>query len=126
MCASPGGDGANGKLWVAAIDINGMPGQDISHPAFYLDGQELTADNLRGYWVLPPCHKDGDSCTSGDQCCGGFCGIAAGDGGFLCGIKPPGVCSKEFDKCTTDADCCDPKDLCIAGRCTQPPPQIAK
>jgi hypothetical protein len=126
MCPSPGGDEANGKLWVAAIDIGAAPGQDVSHPAFYLDGQELNADNLRGYWVLPPCHKDGDACTSGDQCCGGFCGIAAGDGGFLCGIKPPGVCSKEFDKCTTDADCCDPKDLCIAGRCTQPPPQIAK
>jgi hypothetical protein len=126
MCPSPGGDEANGKLWVAAIDIGGAPGQDISHPAFYLDGQELNADNLRGYWVLPPCRKDGDSCTSGDQCCGGFCGIDAGDGGFLCGVKPPGVCSKEFDKCMTDADCCDPKDLCIAGRCTQPPPQIAK
>jgi hypothetical protein len=120
MCANAGGDEANGKLWVTAIDIGGTPGQDVSHPAFYLDGQELNADNLRGYWVLPPCRKDGDSCTSGDQCCGGFCGIAAGDGGFLCGIKPPGVCSKEFDKCTKDADCCDPKDQCIAGRCAQP------
>jgi hypothetical protein len=123
MCANPAGDGANGKLWVAAIDINGAPGQDVSHPPFYLDGQELQADNLRGYWVLPPCRKDGQSCTSGDQCCGGYCG--SGDAaGLICTSRPPpGSCSKEYDKCTTSADCCDPKDQCIAGRCAQPTAQ---
>jgi hypothetical protein len=35
----------DGKLWVAAIDIGGPTGNDPSHPAFYLDGQELQADN---------------------------------------------------------------------------------
>jgi hypothetical protein len=120
MCAIAGGDGANGKLWVSAIDIGGGPGKDVSHPAFYLDGQELNADNLRGYWVLPACHKDGEGCGSGDQCCGGYCGQV--EGGLQCTSRPP-VCSKEYDKCTTSSDCCDVKDLCINGRCAQPTAQ---
>jgi hypothetical protein len=36
------------KLWVAAIDLNAMPGTDPSHPAFYLPGQELLACRLCG------------------------------------------------------------------------------
>src|SRR6185312_1798195 len=48
-----------GKLWVAALDINAPPGTDGSHPAFFLDGQEHTSDNLRGFWVLDPCKSDG-------------------------------------------------------------------
>ena len=55
----------DGKLWVAAVDMNPAPGQDPSHPAFYLDGQELNADNLRGFWVLPPCQQNGTSCSDG-------------------------------------------------------------
>ncbi|HEY0881364.1 MAG TPA: hypothetical protein VGD87_07530, partial [Archangium sp.] len=61
------------KLWVAAIDLNAAPGTDPSHPAFYLPAQEILAGNSRGYWSLDPCRGDGDSCGSGDQCCGGFC-----------------------------------------------------
>ena len=77
-----------GKLWVAAIDLNGAPGADLSHPAFYLDGQETKADNLRGFWVLDPCKQDGASCASGDECCNGFCRGGA-DGGLVC-VPPPG------------------------------------
>jgi hypothetical protein len=61
----------NGKLWVAALDINGSPSTDPSHPAFFLDGQETVADNLRGFWVLDPCKSSGNDCTSGDECCDG-------------------------------------------------------
>ena len=64
-CFSAQGDEANGKLWVAAIDIGAAPGTDPSHPAFYLDGQELQADNLRGYWVLPACQAHGDQLRIG-------------------------------------------------------------
>ncbi|HEX4447498.1 MAG TPA: hypothetical protein VH044_12205, partial [Polyangiaceae bacterium] len=32
----------DGKLWVSAIDIGAPAGADASHPAFYLDGQELS------------------------------------------------------------------------------------
>ena len=61
------------KLWVAAIDLNAPAGTDPSHPAFYLPAQELLAGNSRGYWVVDPCKSDGNSCETGDECCGGFC-----------------------------------------------------
>jgi hypothetical protein len=103
-----------GKLWVAAIDLKPTPGVDPSHPAFFLDGQEQKADNLRGFWVLDPCKADGQSCTSGDGCCGGYC--RPSDGGVVC-VPPPGGCSNEYEKCTTSSDCCNTADQCINGRC---------
>jgi hypothetical protein len=111
-----------GQLWVAAIDLSPTAGKDASHPAFYLDGQEQTADNLRGFWVLPPCEPQGGPCTTGDQCCDGFC-RPAGDGGPLECVPPPGGCSNEFEKCNTAADCCDPNYQCINGKCAQPAAQ---
>jgi len=126
MIASKAGNSSGnddrGQLWVAAIDINATPGQDSSHPAFYLDGQESTANNLRGFWVLPPCRGNGQPCSSGDQCCNGFC-RPAGDGGPLECVPPPGGCSNEYELCTTASDCCNPSDQCINGRCAQPAAQ---
>jgi hypothetical protein len=110
----------NGKLWVAALDLNATDGQDASHPAFYLDGQEAGADNLRGFWVLPPCKQDGSDCMTGDECCGGYC-RPDGNGMLKCGSNGGG-CSKEFEKCSTAADCCNPQDQCINGKCATPPP----
>ncbi len=118
----PGPDGADeyGKLWVAAMDLNPTDGSDPSHPAFFLDGQELKADNLRGFWVLPPCKPQGASCVSGDECCQGFC-RPAGDGGPLECVPPPaGGCSNEYERCTMASDCCDTSDQCINGLCAQP------
>lgn len=122
---APGSDGTPdevGQLWVAAIDLNPTDGADPSHPAFYLDAQEITADNLRGFWVLPPCQAQGASCTSGDQCCEGFC-RPSGNGGPLECVPPPGGCSNEYEKCTTSSDCCDSVDQCINGYCAQPAAQ---
>jgi len=110
----------NGKLWVSAIDIGGTPGTDTSHPAFYLDGQELTADNLRGYWVLPPCQNTGTSCTTGDECCTGFC---RGSGTDLECVSPPAGCANDGERCTTSANCCNSADQCIGGYCSQVAPQ---
>jgi hypothetical protein len=104
------------------VDLDPKPGQDPSHPAFYLDGQEKTADNLRGFWVLSPCEAQGESCTSGDQCCEGFC-RPAGDGGPLECVPPPGGCSNEYEKCSTASDCCQSSDQCINGFCAQPAAQ---
>jgi hypothetical protein len=109
----------DGKLWVSAIDIGAAPGTDASHPAFYLDGQELGADNLRGFWVLPPCESNGTSCVSGDQCCSGFCRSSGGSSAATCVVQPQG-CSNEYEKCTTSSDCCTTGDLCINGRCGMP------
>jgi hypothetical protein len=110
------------KLWVAAIDLNAAPGSDPSHPAFYLPAQELLAGNSRGYWVVDPCKTDGNTCETGDECCGGFCRPGA-DGGLTCASQAPG-CAQEFDKCTTSADCCNTPSLqCINGRCAQSVPR---
>jgi hypothetical protein len=110
-----------GKLWVAAIDINATAGKDPSHPAFYMDGQELEADNLRGFWVASPCQANGTSCTSGDECCGGYC--RPGDGGGDVCTDTGGGCSNLYESCKTASDCCAAVDLCINGKCAQPPPQ---
>jgi hypothetical protein len=122
MAAGPDAPDEIGQLWVAALDLNPTPGQDGSHPAFYLDGQELTADNLRGFWVLPPCEQQGGACTTGDQCCDGFC-RPSGDGGPLECVPPPGGCSNEYEACTTASDCCNSGDQCINGHCAQPAAQ---
>ncbi len=117
----------NGKLWVTAIDINATAGTDSSHPAFFLDGQELTADNLRGFWVLNPCQANGRACTSGDECCGGFC-RGGEDGGLVCLSAPTAedggsTCSQDFEKCSTAADCCNVQDECINSLCAEPAPK---
>jgi hypothetical protein len=104
------------KLWVAAIDLDPQPGTDPSHPAFYLPGQELLAGNARGFWVVDPCKPDGAPCSSGDECCGGYCQQDPQTGELSCGQKT-NECSAEFDKCTSDADCCDPSLKCINERC---------
>jgi hypothetical protein len=106
------------KLWVAAIDLKWRPGKDPSHPAFYLPGQELAAGNMRGYWVVDACQKDGNTCETGDECCSGYCRPDEG-GKLVCGGKPAG-CAMEYEKCTTAADCCvvPGSDVdCINGFC---------
>jgi hypothetical protein len=92
------------KLWVAAVDLNATPGQDPSHPAFYLPAQEIHAGNARGYWTVEPCRANGQTCVTGDQCCAGYCEPVE-DGGLECTMQAP-VCSGEYDKCTTTSDCC--------------------
>jgi hypothetical protein len=108
------------KLWVAAIDQNPVPGQDPSHPAFYLPGQELGAGNMRGFWVVDPCKADGVMCGSGDECCNGFCRPDSDSGALVCGGKPDG-CAEEFEKCETTSDCCGATmgHSCINGFCAR-------
>jgi len=138
------------KLWVAALSIASMGGEsmspptmatDITHPAFYLEGQELTPGNMRGFWALDPCEQNGQSCRAGDQCCTGFCrqitvdagadedagpDAALGAGGgveFVC--VPPAGCAQANEKCATASDCCQAAQgfQCINGYCAQPSPQ---
>lgn len=111
------------KLWVAAIDLNATPGTDPSHAAFYLPAQEVVAANSRGYWVLDPCHSDGEGCATGDECCNGFC-RQAGDGGALQCLNPPAnTCAHEYETCSTTSDCCAGEGTeCIGGHCSQSKP----
>jgi hypothetical protein len=116
------------KLWVAAIDLDVHTpeldikvGDDPSHPAFYLPGQELLAGNTRGFWAVDPCKADGKTCESGVECCGGYCQKDAG-GVFTCGPKTR--CAAEYDHCETAKDCCDPMDACINHVCAKPAPML--
>ncbi len=112
------------KLWVAAVDLNAPPGTDGSHPAFYLPGQELLAGNSRGYWVVDPCKASGNTCETGDECCGGFCRNGADGGGLVCTAQQP-TCALEFEKCNVAADCCGAGTgvQCVNQRCTVPGPK---
>jgi hypothetical protein len=104
------------KIWLAAVDLNAAPGTDPSHPAIYLPGQEEASGNHRAFAALDPCTMDGTTCTSGTDCCGGFCT----DG--KCGKGPDPRCSNMDEKCTTSADCCNKMLWCIGGFCTYPVP----
>jgi hypothetical protein len=115
------------QLWVAAISTNPAPGEDPSHPPFYLPNQSSTR-NERGFWALLPCKADGASCQSGDECCDGFCRPSDPNNpgsAMVCSPPVAGMCSMIGDKCTTTADCCDAAatgTTCIGGFCTQKSP----
>ncbi len=105
------------QLWVTAIDSNIVPGQDPSHPAFWLPGQELNNQNMRGEWALAPCKEVGEGCNAGFDCCGGFC-YAAEEGQMPTCNDKPDACSHIGDSCETDADCCEGEGTCIGGFCS--------
>lgn len=109
------------QLWVAAVDLDPQPGQDPSHPAFYLRGQDLSTINMKGYWALDPCKQNGSSCDAGFECCEGSC-APDGMGNFQC-QPPPMGCHQEGDVCVTDSDCCQtPPQKCIGGFCAKDSP----
>jgi hypothetical protein len=99
------------KLWMAALDLNPKPGTDPSHPAFYVPGQELHGSNSRPFFALDPCIDDGGTCSTGVECCGGYCV----DG--HCGKVPP-PCSATGDRCGAGSDCCNESDDCVNGVCS--------
>jgi hypothetical protein len=121
------------KLWVSAISIALTGGEstpptmatDITHPAFYLDGQELTPGNMRAFWALDPCEQNGTTCQAGDQCCTGFCRQTTTDAGAAFVCVPPSGCAQANEKCVTASDCCGAAQgyQCINGFCAQPSPQ---
>ncbi|MET0385564.1 MAG: hypothetical protein ABW321_06380 [Polyangiales bacterium] len=104
------------KIWVAAIDVDAAPGVDSSHPAFFLPNQELDSGNIRAFAALEPCRQEGAACTSGVDCCCGYCLAEAGATQGSCGCEP-NRCANYDEKCTSAADCCDPDALCIGGFC---------
>jgi WD40-like Beta Propeller Repeat len=101
------------KIWVSAVAIDAPAGQDPSHPAFYLPGQEDGSGNIRAFATLDPCKAAGSDCASGIDCCGGACV------GGKCGA--PEGCAKTDEKCTKTADCCTTEGAlqCINGFCAQ-------
>jgi hypothetical protein len=108
------------QLWVSAIDPNAAPGEDPSHPAFWLPGQGLDNQNMRGEWVLSPCKQLGDACSAGFECCEGYCTQQA-DGTKVCS-EGGGGCAQVGEACETAADCCDETLDCIGGYCAEDVP----
>jgi hypothetical protein len=124
------------QLWGTAVSI--VPGgnytMDVSHPAFYLPGQEFGTANHRAFAALEPCKQDGNDCTSGVDCCGGFCyvpdnkGLEFAETKGTCTSNPP-TCAGTNERCATDADCCPPEagrpaNMCIAGFCAMLPTMV--
>jgi hypothetical protein len=107
------------QLWVTAIDANPTPGVDPSHPAFWLPGQELGDQNMRGYWALDPCKQLGEGCEAGFECCDGTCRTPEGGGPKVCAKPPAGACAQIGDKCVQSTDCCDAATgiECVGGVC---------
>ena len=113
------GTGNRLQLWVAAIEQNPQPGQDPSHPAFWLPGQNLASLNMRGQWARAVCKPTGATCEAGYDCCDGFC-LDSGQGP-VCATKPAG-CSPLGSACQTSDDCCTLGNQCINGFCSQDKP----
>jgi hypothetical protein len=121
--------GVQRQLWGAAVDIqsNGSYKLDPSHPAFYLPGQEFGTGNHRAFAALDPCKKDGDTCATGIDCCGGTCYFPATPAELVepvgsCSPPKMNACAKRDERCTSNADCCppsgaEPSTSCIAGFC---------
>jgi hypothetical protein len=101
------------KIWMAALDLDPQPGKDPSHPAFYIPGQELHGSNSRPFFALEPCVTDRGTCSTGIDCCTGFCR----DG--LCVAPPTNQCSNNDERCTQTSDCCDARSSCIGGFCAK-------
>lgn len=117
-------DGISGppikKLWITAISPGADPDKDPSHPAFLITNQSIvpTQHCERAYWSVEPCHADGQSCATGDDCCNGFCRPSK-DGD----PTSPYVCKKpETITCSNDGDRCragHPEDCCGAANGVQ-------
>jgi hypothetical protein len=118
------------QLWVVAIDQNPKLGVDPSHAPFHLTGQNEQNLAMRGFWSLPPCKNDGQSCSTGTDCCGGYCSPGGADagaeagGGQLCQSMNMG-CAEDGDKCSTSSDCCNATAgaTCINQVCSEAPPK---
>jgi hypothetical protein len=99
------------KLWMAAIDLDAKAGEDPSHPAFYIPGQEIHGVNSRPFFALQPCVTDRGTCATGIDCCTGFCR----DG--YCSEPPQNSCSRIDERCDQASDCCDSRARCIGNFC---------
>lgn len=116
------------RIWGAAIqpqvkaaELQDPTLSDPSFPGFYIDGQSESG-NVRAFAALNPCLQNGSSCTSGLDCCCGYCVQAPGASSGMCTCEVP-MCAKINEKCAKDSDCCppekagDPDPACIGGFC---------
>jgi hypothetical protein len=125
------------KLWITAISPGVDPTADPSHPPFLITNQSIipTQRCERGYWSVDPCHDDGASCKTGDDCCNGFCRPSV-DGDptspYVCKTPTTIACANDGDRCRAghSEDCCGAAtgEQCIGslngfGTCGVPAPR---
>jgi hypothetical protein len=121
-----GNQGIARQLWGSALRISadGAYNGDPSAPAFYVTGQDFMTGNHRAFTALDACKQNGNKCTSGTDCCGGFCYVPKPQDEFntevegMCTSDVP-QCSRTSDRCVADTDCCNPTDKCLNGYCGQ-------
>jgi hypothetical protein len=101
------------QLWITAIDLHPAPGQDPSHPAFWVPGQDSNL-NMRGFWANKNCLPSKAACMKDSDCCGGTCSNG------MCIGKPDEGCSDQGGSCVISADCCDADLTCQGGTCSAP------
>jgi hypothetical protein len=99
------------QLWVAAIEQDPVPGQEPSHPAFRVPGQDSNM-NMRGFWALDPCKQVGAGCGTGSECCNQNCVDN------VCKEPDPSECAQDGNHCDVPADCCEASSLCINNICS--------
>lgn len=114
------------RIWVSAIRAGGVSelgstiDADPSFPGFYLEGQSETG-NTRAFATLNPCRSTGNECTSGLDCCTGFCSVQPGAASGTCVEEVQ--CAKTNERCGNGVNCCppatpnEPENSCIGGYC---------
>jgi hypothetical protein len=115
---APAGVHGQKQIWVAAIHNTPDGASDPSEVPYYLAGQETTTA-LSPYWAPPPCRMNGESCSSGGQCCSGSCDPDA-TGNNSC--QPGGTCRMRGASCGGSGDCCAGLVCNDAHLCDQPAP----
>jgi hypothetical protein len=132
--AAPRKDNGVKQLWVTAIDQNPVLGQDPSHPAFWLAGQQTNNNNMRGAFAKAACTKANAACQWNEDCCGynpqdpanstAKCVISQPVSLPItrtCTTFVPGQCKADGTACAVDTDCCGyPTSSCIQGLCKVP------
>lgn len=117
---------ARRQIWVTAIDQNPQPGQDPSHPAFYLPGQDLSTENMSSFFAPVPCVGAGGTCESDLHCCDGNLCRPNGSGQLVC-TPPDQACRLPGDACSSDGECCAGAGPCFddgSGTRTCTPPAL--
>lgn len=94
------------QLWVMAIDPARIEaGADPSHAPYWLDGQDVSAENIAALWAPTACRARGEDCTASSECCSGACLPEPTSGRTVCAAPP--VCHRYGESCETADDCCD-------------------
>jgi len=105
-----GPTGTSGRqLWVMAVSGVPSAGEDTSFPAFWLPGQDVDENNIRGIWAPNACIARDATCTTTSECCTGLSCIDDGAGTDRC----------LADSCTWTGEACPGGSNCCAGHSCQ-------